>query len=233
MEKSNSKFKIQNSKFRVEDWGLTPYGEALNRQTALFDRAVAAKVAGEAVENILVFCEHPNVITLGKHGKQANLLFSADSLRAMNVEFFPTNRGGDITYHGPGQTVGYPIFDLDSFHIGLKEYIFRIEEVIILLLNEYGIVGQHLEGASGVWLDIDNPARVRKICAIGVRSSRFVTMHGFALNVNTDLRYFDLINPCGFTDRGVTSMQRELGREIAPDEVKSRLTLLFNRFFPA
>ncbi|MDR0769496.1 MAG: lipoyl(octanoyl) transferase LipB [Dysgonamonadaceae bacterium] len=206
------------------DWGLIPYAEAYAKQKALFQTAIEKKTAGEAAVNTLVFCEHPHVLTIGKHGRDANLLLPQNVLKERQIELFRTDRGGDITYHGPGQLVGYPILDLESFHIGLKEYINRIEEMITRLLVEYNIKGEHLAGATGVWIE-----QTRKICAIGVKSSRYVTMHGFALNVSTNLSYFNLINPCGFTDRGVTSMEKELGWKIDMDSVKSRLLKHFEQ----
>lgn len=213
------------------DWGLTPYAEAYEKQKALFDMAVKRKMADEQVCNTLVFCEHPHVITLGKHGSDANLLFPEKVLKEKQISLFRVDRGGDITYHGPGQLVGYPILDLESFRIGLKEYIYRIEETIIDLLAEYDIKGVRLAGATGVWIDTGRLMKVRKICAVGVRSSRYITMHGFALNVSTDLDYFNLINPCGFKDKGVTSMERELNREIEMEEVKKRLLYCMRRNF--
>lgn len=204
------------------DWGLTEYNEAWQRQEEIFNATIARKQAGEATDNVLVFCEHPHVYTLGKSGDEQNMLLNYIQLQAAHASFIHTNRGGDITYHGPGQVVGYPIFDLANFNMGLKAYIFNIEEAIINTLKLYGVESTRLEGATGVWLDIDTP-RCRKICAIGVRSSRYVTMHGFALNINTDLTYFNHINPCGFVDKGVTSLQKELGREVDMEELKERL----------
>jgi lipoyl(octanoyl) transferase len=215
------------NKLEFVDWGLTPYAEAYEKQKALFDTAIERRMLHEPVRSILVFCEHPHVITLGKHALDDNLLFPEEVLKEKQVELFRVDRGGDITYHGPGQLVGYPILDMESFHIGLKEYIYRIEETIIDLLAEYHIKGERLAGATGVWIDSDRPGKARKICAIGVRSSRYVTMHGFALNVSTDLAYFNLINPCGFKDKGVTSMEKELNREIDMEEVKKRLLNCF------
>ncbi len=158
----------------------------------------------------LIFVEHPHVYTLGKSGSENNLLADSIQLRAREAAFYRIDRGGDITYHGPGQIVGYPIFDLEAVGIGLKEYISRLEEVIIKTLAYYGINASRYPGATGVWLDSDMENKARKICAIGVKASRYVTMHGFAFNVNTDLTYFNYINPCGFTDKGVTSLQKEL-----------------------
>jgi lipoyl(octanoyl) transferase len=213
------------------DWGLIPYSQAYEQQKMLFEAAIQNKSANLPVENTFILCEHPHVITIGKHGLDANLLFPKKILEEKQVELFHVDRGGDVTYHGPGQIVGYPILDLDAYGLGLKEYIHRLEEVIIRTIAEYGICGTRLDDATGVWLDIDQPGRTRKICAIGVRSSRYVTMHGFALNVNTDLSYFRLINPCGFTDKGVTSLQQELGHAVAMEEVKKILLQHFEAIF--
>jgi lipoyl(octanoyl) transferase len=211
-----------NKDIEFTDWGIIEYNKAWSEQEKLFSSIIDNKKTGNPTSNILVFCEHPHVYTLGKHGNEQNLLLNYIQLQAKNAQFVHTNRGGDITYHGPGQLVGYPIFDLANFNIGLKKYIFLIEEAIIRTLSEYGINATRLDGATGVWLDI-NTSRCRKICAIGVKSSRFVTMHGFALNVNTNLEYFGYINPCGFVDKGVTSMQAELGFEVNFVEVKQKL----------
>ncbi|MFY9597204.1 MAG: lipoyl(octanoyl) transferase LipB [Dysgonamonadaceae bacterium] len=193
---------------------------------------MAQKKIKESTTQTLILCEHPHVITLGKHGNSNNLLLPTENLRKRGVEFFYTDRGGDITYHGPGQLVVYPIFDLDAFEIGLKSYIFKLEEVVIRLLNDYGIKAERMPGATGVWLETDSDKNARKICAIGVRSSHFVTMHGLALNVNTDLSYFSLINPCGFIEKGVTSIQKELNSN-APkmEEIKNRIILYFSEIF--
>lgn len=178
----------------------------------------------------LIFVEHPHVYTLGKSGQVNNLLIQDDFLDKINASFYQSNRGGDITYHGPGQIVGYPIFDLDLLKTGVKEYINKIETAIIETLGSYEISASRLDGATGVWLDPGTP-NARKICAIGVRISRAITMHGFALNVNTDLKYFSYINPCGFIDKGVTSMQKELGYELNHDEVKQELRARIIRLF--
>lgn len=214
----------------LKDWGLIDYQEAYQQQLDLFNRLIEAKQNEEERSNTLLFCEHPPVITLGKSGDMHNLLFAEERLKAEGVSFYRTDRGGDVTFHGPGQLVGYPIFDLEKLGIGLKAYITLVEEAIILLLDQYGIKGERLEGATGVWLDTSLPS-ARKICAIGVRSSRYVTMHGFALNVNTDLNYFRLINPCGFIDKGVTSMEKELGQAIDMNEVKQALWQHFRALF--
>ncbi|HPW90579.1 MAG TPA: lipoyl(octanoyl) transferase LipB [Paludibacteraceae bacterium] len=211
--------------FVVEYWGVVDYQTAWERQTVLFDGTILQKINNQTTTNYLVFCEHPHVYTLGKSGHTENMLYNPHA-----VPFVRTNRGGDITYHGPGQIVGYPIFDLDTFHLGLKEYIYKVEEAIILTLSYFGITSMRLEHATGVWLDVEKPT-CRKICAIGVKSSRFVTMHGFALNVNTDLSFFQNINPCGFVDKGVTSMEQELGRKLDLLEVERRLTQFFSQLF--
>ncbi|GAP71424.1 octanoate-[acyl-carrier-protein]-protein-N-octanoyltransferase [Candidatus Symbiothrix dinenymphae] len=213
------------------DWGVIPYAQALERQQVLFDAVLQAKEKHEPSVNHVILCEHPPVFTLGKHGQQSNMLVSEVTLKARGIDVFPIDRGGDITYHGHGQLVVYPIIDLEAFHIGLKAYIHRLEEVIICVIAEYAIRGERLEGATGVWLDNDDPHKARKIAAIGVRSSRYVTMHGLALNVNTDLSYFNMINPCGFVDKGVTSMQQELRREVDMEALKRRFQAIFEAAF--
>lgn len=212
-----------NNVIRYTDWGIVEYNEAWQRQEEQFHATIARKQNEETTDNLLVFCEHPHVYTLGKSGDEQNMLINYIQLQAVHATFVHTNRGGDITYHGPGQLVGYPIFDLANFNVGLKQYIYNIEKAIIETLQEYAIFTGRLEGATGVWLDVGKPG-CRKICAIGVRSSRYVTMHGFALNVNTDLTYFSHINPCGFVDKGVTSMQKELGHAVDFEELKRKLS---------
>jgi len=207
------------SQIQFVDWGLIEYNEAWSKQEALFSKSVERKSEGLATDNFLVFCEHPHVYTLGKSGDEQNMLLNYIQLQTKNATFVHTNRGGDITYHGPGQVVGYPIFDLSNFNLGLKQYIHYIEEAIIHTLSLYNIQSARLDGATGVWIDVGLPT-CRKICAIGVRSSRFVTMHGFALNVNTQLEYFNYINPCGFIDKGVTSMEKELGQKVDVERLK-------------
>jgi len=206
-----------NRKIIFEDLGLSEYKKTWQYQEMLMQRVIVQKMAKKTnptleSDNYLLFVEHPHVYTLGKSGDEQNLLLNYIQLQAHDATFFHTDRGGDITYHGPGQLVGYPIFDLENFGIGLRRYIFLMEEAIIKTIAEYGLTGGRDEKATGVWLDAGTP-RARKICAIGVKSSRFVTMHGFALNVNTDLTYFQHINPCGFTDKGVTSIEKELGEK--------------------
>ncbi len=184
-----------------------------------------------STHNYLLFCEHPAVYTLGKSGHLENLLVNNEMLKAQGIEFFKTNRGGDITFHGPEQIVGYPVLDLELFFTDLGRYMRALEEIIIRTIAEYGIKGGRLEGSTGVWIDEDNPAKARKICALGVKCSRWVTMHGFALNVNTDLKYFDMIVPCGITDKGVTSLEKELGRKVSQEEVKQKLMHHFAEVF--
>ena len=213
--------------FTYEDLEKIDYTDALRIQTEAFDALLEAKAVGKTGENRLFFCEHLPVLTIGKSGKEANLLIPEERLKQQGISYYHINRGGDITYHGPGQITGYPVFDLDTFHLGLKQYIYQLEEIISQFLAHYGIQGERLEGATGVWIESHTKGKARKICAIGVRSSRFVTMHGFALNINTDLDYFRLINPCGFTDKGVTSLARELGE---PQDFHSAKTLLREEF---
>jgi lipoyl(octanoyl) transferase len=210
-----------------ENWGTIDYAAAFDRQTDIFNRKLQQKLDGNhQTENYLVFCQHPHVYTLGKNGKANNLLVDTGFLNKISATYYKTNRGGDITYHGYGQIVGYPILDLEQFHLGLKDYIFLMEQCIIDLMAEYGILCGRLQGATGVWLDSDT-TKARKICAIGVKASRNITMHGFALNVNTDLSYFHYINPCGFADKTATSMHKELNAEIDIKEVEDRLQQKF------
>ncbi|MDR1405880.1 MAG: lipoyl(octanoyl) transferase LipB [Prevotellaceae bacterium] len=213
------------------DWGLIDYREAWERQRALAARLIAQKTGAAAAAdgaehppagNTFVFCEHPHVYTLGRNGRKDNLLVDAAFLKTLNAACYHVDRGGDITYHGPGQIVGYPVLDLDTLHLSLRQYIFTIEETVIRTLRHYGLATERLAGAPGVWMDAGSPA-ARKICAIGVHASHGVTTHGFALNVNTDLAYYRHIHPCGFTDKGVTSLAAEKGRAIAINEVKQWL----------
>lgn len=205
------------------DWGLIDYKEAWDRQEEMFERKISEKINYKKdIEQDFILCEHPHVYTLGKNGERNNLLINDEFLKKIEATYYHTNRGGDITYHGFGQIVGYPIFDIEALNLSLKSYIHTIEEMIIMTLREYSIETERLEGATGVWLDINTP-RARKICAVGVKASRYITMHGFALNVNTDLKYFQYINPCGFVDKGVTSMEKELNRKVDVEEVKEKL----------
>lgn len=198
------------------DLGAMDYMQAWQLQEKLFQKVYETKqqrqeVSGKESLNYLLFCEHPHVYTLGRSGDEHNLLINHIQMQAAGAAFYRTNRGGDITYHGPGQIVGYPIIDMEYFNLSVKAYINSIEEAIILALQHYGIEAARLDGATGVWLDPTHPLKARKICAIGVKTSRFVSMHGFAFNVNTNLGYFNYINPCGFTDKSVTSLEKELG----------------------
>jgi lipoyl(octanoyl) transferase len=217
-----------------EDLGLIDYQKAWDDQEKRFRALVDYKRNPgdkKMPPRYLLFCEHPHVYTLGRSGDEQNLLIRQDFLEKIDATYYRTNRGGDITYHGPGQIVGYPILDLELLGMGLKQYVTIIEDAIIELLNGYEIVATSMEGATGVWLDADHQVKARKICAIGVRSSRYITMHGFALNVNTNLDYFTYINPCGFETRGVTSMEKEVGRSMDMDQVKSALKeVLMKRF---
>ena len=216
------------SHFIYHDLGRIEYEKALERQTVAFNALLEAKAQGRTGENRLFFCEHQPVLTIGKSGKDTNLLIPEEQLVQRGISFYHINRGGDITYHGPGQLVCYPILNLEEFHLGLKEYVHLLEEAVIRVCASYGIEAGRLEKATGVWLEGSTP-RARKICAIGVRSSHYVTMHGLALNVNTDLRYFSYIHPCGFIDKGVTSLRQELKHEVPMDEVKQRLEGELNR----
>ena len=196
-----------------------------------FQRPVGSESTRLEREKPVVFLRTPAGIDYRESGKDTNLLISEELLVQRGISFYHTNRGGDITYHGPGQITGYPVFDLDVWKLGLKQYIDRMEETIIRFLAFYDVKGERLAGATGVWIDPDVPGKARKICAIGVKSSRFVTMHGFALNINTDLDYFSLINPCGFKDKGVTSLEKELGTKQDFEAAKARLHSLFIEMF--
>ena len=213
------------------DWGLISYQPAWDKQEELFSNKVGLKFKNrtspdqdqQLPSNDLIFCEHPHVFTLGKSGDVKNLLVPVDQLHTIGATFVPINRGGDITYHGPGQIVGYPIFDLEQLFTDIHKYLRYLEEAIIITMAHYGLKGERYEGYTGVWMDADNPIKARKICAMGVRCSRWVTMHGFAFNVNTNLNYFKYIIPCGIDDKQVTSLQQELGKPLDMEEVKSVL----------
>ncbi|MFC2151219.1 lipoyl(octanoyl) transferase LipB [Bacteroidota bacterium] len=223
---------------KFEDLGLIKYKDAWDYQEKVFAEYLKIKAENrelpeneqKEIEGKVLFCEHPHVYTLGKSGEQNNLLINDEFLNKIQATYFKTNRGGDITYHGPGQIVGYPIIDLERFNLQVKQYIANLEESIILALKEYGIVSERLIGATGVWLDTGTN-KARKICAIGVKASRFITMHGFALNVNTNLEYFNHINPCGFIDKGVTSMEKELGEVVKLEKVKDVLKSKMEQVF--
>jgi lipoyl(octanoyl) transferase len=216
-----------------KDLGRMGYLECWEKQRTMFDGMLQRKRTGQVCDDVaspeqvgtagvVYLVEHNPVYTLGKSGKSENMLVSEPYLRSIGAEFYHIDRGGDVTYHGPGQVVGYPILDLEQLGIGLREYIDSLEEAIIGVCREWGIEAGRIAGASGVWLDGDSP-RARKICAIGVRASRYVTMHGFAMNVNTDLKYFNHINPCGFVDKGVTSLEKELGHQVDIELVKAQI----------
>ena len=223
---------------RFADLGTWSYQRAWDFQEAIFTEVVEQKSANRKLpeaerittRDTLLFVEHPHVYTMGKSGDLGNLLADDERLKAINAEFFRTNRGGDITYHGPGQLVGYPILDLDEYFTDIHRYLRTLEEVIIATLADYGIHGDRSPGETGVWLDVGSPF-ARKICAMGVRASRWVTMHGWAFNLNTDLRYFEYIIPCGIKDKAVTSLQRELGRRVDEAEVKALVASHFARLF--
>lgn len=217
----------------VHRLGILPYKDAWELQEKLFDAKINYKLHPEIPleTNKLLICEHPPVYTLGKSGSISHLLLNENELIQRNISFFRNNRGGDITFHGPGQLVLYPILDLDEFFTDLKKYMRFLEEVVIRTLLEYNIKGERLLGATGVWLDADEPFKARKICAMGVRTSRWVTMHGLALNVNTNLEYFKHIIPCGIADKSVTSLQNELGKEVPLQEVSEKLVKHFAQVF--
>jgi len=228
-----------NKTVQLQDLGHKDYKETWDYQEALFKGIVDAKIKNRREElglptfNYFLFVEHPHVYTLGKSGDLDNLLVDEKVLEEKGAKFYKINRGGDITYHGPGQIVGYPILDLDNFFTDIHKYLRFLEEMVILTLAEYGLKGERSDGETGVWLDVGTPF-ARKICAMGVRASRWVTMHGFALNVNSDLGYFDLMIPCGIKDKAVTSLNVELGRAIVDmDEVKQKLLRHFENLFEA
>ena len=221
------------------DLGSIEYEKGWAFQEKLFNKTIQTKIGlrnksiseNTITHNYLLFCEHPHVYTLGKTGSEENLLLDSNELKEKNATYHRINRGGDITYHGPGQIVGYPIFDLDHFFTDIGKYLRCIEESIILTLADFNMVAGRIKGATGVWIDPENKSNARKICAIGVRTSRWVTMHGFALNVNTNLDYFDNIIPCGIKDKSVTSMKAEIGQEIPIEKVKKRIKFHFEELF--
>lgn len=225
-------------KIQLQDIGLKNYKDAWDYQNELFQEIIAIKLENRDREeqkptpNYFLFTEHAHVYTLGKSGNANNLLLNEKQLKEKGITFFKSNRGGDITYHGPGQIVGYPIIDLDNFFPDIHIYMRKLEEVIILTIAEYGLKGERSEGETGVWLDVGTPF-ARKICALGVRTSRWVTMHGFALNVATDLGFFDHIIPCGIRGKTVTSLEVELGKKIPHQEVKDKILKHFTTIFEA
>lgn len=230
---------LKNKEVLVRDLGLINYQQAWDYQEEIFAATIQKKVNNRlheneaaATENFLLYCQHPHVYTLGKSGKPENLLVNEQQLKDLQATYYKINRGGDITYHGPGQLVGYPILDLDNFFTDIHKYLRFLEEAIMRTCAEYGITAGRYPGYTGVWIDAEKPS-ARKICAMGVRCSRWVTMHGFAFNVNTDLDYFKYIVPCGIDDKAVTSMQAELGYEVDIEEVKNKFTHHFRDLFEA
>ena len=219
------------------DLALITFREAWDLQESLLKEIVDIKLGNRnngtslPTPNYLLFCEHPHVYTLGKSGKDAHLLINELQLKENEAEYFHINRGGDITYHGPGQLVGYPILDLENFFTDIHKYLRFLEEAIIQTLREYGIEAGRISGLTGVWIEKENPVKARKIAAFGVRCSRWVTMHGFAFNINTDLSYFGNIVPCGISDKAVTSLEKELGKRIDPEEVKLKMKSHLSELF--
>ncbi|MFD2513217.1 lipoyl(octanoyl) transferase LipB [Pontibacter locisalis] len=221
----------KNKKIQFEDLGLIDYKQAWDYQDKLFTSILDLKVQNRrataeeqhATPNYLLFCSHPHVYTLGKSGHEEHLLLNDEGLKAKGATYYKINRGGDITYHGPGQLVGYPILDLENFFTDIHKYLRYLEEAVILTLAEYGVEAGRINGLTGVWLDYKEQINPRKICAMGVKCSRWVTMHGFAFNINPDLDYFNNIVPCGISDKQVTSLAKELGREVAIEEVEQKL----------
>ncbi|MCQ4035009.1 lipoyl(octanoyl) transferase LipB [Kaistella montana] len=235
--------KTQNRTLKFEELGLMDYEPAFSYQEKLMKEIIELKLKNrertdgeyEETPNYLLFVEHPHVYTLGKSGDEHNMLANSEKLKEINATFVKTNRGGDITYHGFGQLVGYPVLDLDNFKSDIFLYMRNLEEVIIRTIAEYGLIGERSEGETGVWLDVGKPYQ-RKICAMGVKTSKWVTMHGFGLNVNTDLRYFEYIIPCGIKDKTVTSLKRELEREFSSEEIielKNKIKKYFMEVFDA
>jgi len=243
--------KMQNKQIIFQDLAQMDYKACWDYQAKLLESIAVKKLANrklqrantentqplegiQETENHLLFVEHPHVYTLGKSGAMENVLLSEENLQKRGIQFYKINRGGDITYHGPGQIVGYPILDLENFFTDIHKYLRLLEEVIIRTLAEYGVKGDRLPGATGVWLDPDNPLKARKICAMGIRCSRWITMHGWAFNVNADLDYFQHIVPCGITDKAVTSLNKELGLDTVPiNEVKEYLKKHLKTLFEA
>jgi lipoyl(octanoyl) transferase len=232
---------IQNKKIIFRDLGLLDYKTCWDTQEQLFNGIVEQKIANRELpeaarvptKNYLLFVEHPHVYTLGKSGDEKNLLVNQKELHEKNAAYYKINRGGDITYHGPGQLVAYPILDLDNFFTDIHQYLRLLEQTIIDTLSEYGVTAGRSAGETGVWIDADNPVKARKICAMGVRCSRWVTMHGWGFNVNSNLDYFSNIIPCGISNKAVTSLEKELGRKIDLEEIKERLKKNFSRLFNA
>jgi lipoyl(octanoyl) transferase len=230
---------VLNKKVKFIELGLKDYQEAWDYQLSLFDKTLAVKSQNRnlpaeqqtATDNYLLFCEHPHVFTLGKSGDEKNLIISKEELSAVHATYHHINRGGDITYHGPGQIVGYPILDLENFFTDIHKYMRLMEEAVIQTLKEYNIEAGRITGLTGVWIDFENERKARKICALGVKTSRWVTMHGFAFNINPDLRYFAYIVPCGIQDKAVTSLEKELGKKVDIREAQEILKEKFREQF--
>ncbi len=235
-------------KLIIQNWDLISYDKARIQQEEILKKIIDLKLKNRDLipipadkslalvtqilpDNYLIFCEHPNVYTLGNSGAKENLLLNERELEEKGIEYFHIRRGGDITYHGPGQLIGYPILDLDQFFTDIHKYLRLLEETIIITLAEFGIIAGRVEGLTGVWVDSEDPAAARKICAIGVRCSRWVTMHGFALNINTNLSYFGHIVPCGIKDKAVTSMAAETGKSVDFQKVQTALEMNFRTIF--
>jgi lipoyl(octanoyl) transferase len=232
-------YSVKNKQIIFEDLGLLDYKACWDYQENLFNKTIQQKISNRNLteeaqvptDNFLLFVEHPHVFTLGKSGDESNLLVNEEQLEEKNASYYKINRGGDITYHGPGQLVGYPILDLDNFFTDIHKYLRLLEETIILTLNDYGIIAGRSSGETGVWLDSEDPVKARKICAMGVRCSRWVTMHGFGFNVNSDLNYFSNIIPCGIQNKAVTSMEKELGKKVDINQVKQKIKIYFSELF--
>lgn len=228
-----------NRQTSLNDIGLIDYQHAWDYQTGLFNKTLAIKFSNRNLpdneqlptDNYLLFCEHPHVFTLGKSGDENNLIIRKENLSSIHASYFHINRGGDITYHGPGQIVAYPIIDLENFFTDIHKYMRLLEEAVIQTIAEFGIEGRRIQGLTGVWINAEDPINARKICAMGVKMSRWVTMHGLALNVNTDLNYFNYIVPCGITDKAVTSMEKELGAKVEMTSVKEILKMKLATLF--
>lgn len=230
---------VLNHQTKFIDLGLIDYQQAWDYQTNLFNNILEVKSTNRTApsneqlptDNYLLFCEHPHVYTLGKSGNEDNLLIKKEALSTIGATYHHINRGGDITYHGPGQLVGYPILDLENFFTDIHKYMRFLEEAVIQTLKEFNITAGRITGLTGVWLDVDDQKKARKICALGVKTSRWVTLHGFALNVNTDLTYFDKMIPCGISDKAVTSMEKELGHAVDMEKVKANLKQKLGELF--
>ncbi|MBL7919500.1 MAG: lipoyl(octanoyl) transferase LipB [Bacteroidia bacterium] len=230
---------LQNKKIIFQDLGLMDYKACWDYQEKLFNKTVQQKISNRDLslekqiptQNHLLFVEHPHVYTLGKSGNEKNLLLNEKQLEEKHSTYYKINRGGDITYHGPGQLVAYPILDLDNFFTDIHKYLRLLEETIIITLKEYGVESGRSAGETGVWLDADNKYKARKICAMGVRCSRWVTMHGWGFNVNADLNYFNNIIPCGINDKAVTSLNKEMGHDVDMNEIKEKLKKNFTNLF--